>query len=246
MHTLIRYLTSMQTKIEKLEQKTNRIESRHASTATELENEHSEDANAMAQGTKLLEDTQGKFKVMVDSVVKLTDNIQSSMDLIQGVLAQFRESEIELRVAEHYQDEDLSLNENVVLPLIAELEEYIYNLEVHLAYQNKEKLAAAKPIPFKIMPTKSFSQKQLSVQKLVENNELLEDPQLQDSKKPLSKAVFVTLAKEAIVLASKSFDLPPLRHGRVSVTQRSPPKKEAATALSVPPKRHLVPHKTKL
>ena len=49
---------------------------------------------------------------------------------------------------------------------MAELEEYIYSLEVHIAYQNKERLAAAKPIPFQIMPKKNFTQKKVTIQNL--------------------------------------------------------------------------------
>ena len=81
---------------------------------------------------------------------------------------------------------------------MAELEEYIYSLEVHIAYQNKERLAAAKPIPFKIMPKKNFTQKKVTIQNLQQSNDLLEDPLLQESKKPLTRKHFEVLANEVI------------------------------------------------
>ena len=227
--------------MEKIENKTNRIESRHASTAKEIENEQSNDSIAMHKATKILQDTQEKFQSMVDSVVRLKEQIQSTMDQTQDILANFRESEIELRVADHFQDEDLALNENVVLPLIAELEEYIYSLEVHMAYQNKERLAAAKAVPFKIMPTKNHMKKHISIAHLTVSNELIEDPQPQDTKKPIPKEQFKTMAKEYIIEASRSFDQPQLKRGMTkNLSARKSPTKE----FEAPPKRSLNHAKT--
>lgn len=90
---------------------------------------------------------------------------------------------------------------------IAKLEEYLNALSVYDAYKHDERLAAAKPVPYRELPSKEFDSKALSIKNVLETNQLLDDPTLELFKVPIKKDVFSNMA-DSLVQRVSNDDLP--------------------------------------
>jgi hypothetical protein len=131
---------------------------------------------------------------------------------VSELLGAFKDLGLELNIAKEHDitdDEGYSMHESLILPLIAELEEYIYQLEIYLAYRNREKLAAAKPVPIDELPQKNFNEKPISIKAVLDQNLLLDDPELDEAKAPLPIDRFKEMAEEIAQNAENDVEFTP-------------------------------------